>query len=60
MPGAQLLRRYLEYVQDPARAFEREVILPPDGEPESPFEEAVRRALETREHQVDSQVGVSG
>lgn len=59
-PGAQLLRRYLEYVQDPVRAFEREVILTQDAEPESPFEEAVRRALEARGHQVDSQIGVSG
>ena len=59
-PGAQLLRRYLEYAQDPVRAFEREIILTQDAEPESPFEEAVRRALEARGHQVDSQVGVSG
>ncbi len=57
-PGARQLRRYLEYVRDPERAFESEVT--GVGEPESPFEEAVLAALRQRGHRVDAQVGVSG
>ena len=57
-PGARQLRRYLEYVRNPERAFESEVT--GVGEPESPFEEAVLGALRQRGHRVDAQVGVSG
>ena len=57
-PGARQLRRYLEYIRNPERAFESEVT--GVGEPESPFEEAVLAALRQRGHRVDSQVGVSG
>ncbi len=56
--GARQLRRYLEYVRNPAVAFEAEVS--GTGEPESPFEEAVLAALRSRGHRVESQVGVSG
>lgn len=56
--GARQLRRYLEYVRNPALAFEAEVT--GTGEPESPFEEAVLAALRSRGHRVESQVGISG
>ena len=58
--GPRLLRRYLEYLPRPDRAFESRIISDPDAETESPFEDAVRRALEQRGHRVVSQVGVSG
>ena len=57
-PGARQLRRYLEYVRNPERAFESEVTS--TGEPESPFEEAVLAALRSRGHAVEAQIGVSG
>ena len=57
-PGARQLRRYLEYVRNPERAFESEGS--GVGEPESPFEEAVLAALRSRGHVIDAQVGVSG
>ena len=57
-PGARQLRRYLEYVRNPERAFESEVS--GVGEPESPFEEAVLAALRSRGHVIGAQVGVSG
>ena len=57
-PGARQLRRYLEYVRNPERAFESEAT--GTGEPESLFEEAVLAALRSRGHLVDAQVGVSG
>ena len=57
-PGARQLRRYLEYVRNPERAFESEATS--IGEPESPFEEAVLAALRSRGHVVDAQIGVSG
>ena len=57
-PGARQLRRYLEYVRNPERAFEPEATS--TGEPESPFEEAVLVALRSRGHAVDTQIGVSG
>ena len=57
-PGARQLRRYLEYVRNPERAFESEATS--TGEPESPFEEAVLAALRSRGHAVDAQIGVSG
>ncbi len=57
-PGARQLRRYLEYVRNPERAFESETTS--TDEPESPFEEAVLTALRNRGHTVDAQIGVSG
>ena len=59
-PGPRLLRRYLEYAANPAAALETPASAHTDADPESPFEEAVRRALEERGHRVVSQVGVSG
>ena len=56
--GARQLRRYLEYVRNPDQALDAEVT--GTGEPESPFEEAVREVLRSRGHLVESQVGVSG
>ena len=59
-PGARLLRRYLEYVEDPFGYIEGQVTEDPAAESESPFEEAVERALIARGHKVARQVGVSG
>ena len=58
-PGARQLRSYLEYVQDSER-WGLNAGVAGTGEPESPFEEAVRAALRKRGHNVESQVGVSG
>lgn len=58
--GARLLRRYLEYVGNPAQAFEAQVTVDPSPEPESPFEEAVERALVAKGYRVARQVGVAG
>ena len=57
-PGARQLRRYLEYVRNPERAFESGATS--TGEPESPFEEAVLAALRSRGHTVEAQIGASG
>ncbi len=59
-PGARLLRRYLEYVENPLGSIEGQVTEDPAAESESPFEEAVERALVARGHRVARQVGVSG
>lgn len=58
--GAKLLRRYLEFVESPATAFEATRTIDPAAEPESPFEEAVFEALCARGHRVQPQVGVAG
>lgn len=58
--GPRRLRQYLEYVRDPKRAFESGVKTDARAEPESPFEEAVCRALIRRGHDVVPQVGVAG
>jgi very-short-patch-repair endonuclease len=58
--GSRLLRRFLEYVHDPARAFEQVIDVDPASETESPFEEAVYRALTERGHRVSKQVGCFG
>lgn len=58
--GSRLLRRFLEYVQDPQRAFERVIDANPAAEAESPFEEEVYRALTERGHGVAKQVGCFG
>jgi len=54
--GARLLRRYLEFAQN-ARALEGAITTNPDVEAESPFEEAVGRALEQRGYRIRRQVG---
>ena len=58
-PGPRLLRRYLEYISNPERAFEGQVTIDLGAEPESPFELAVEQALTGQGHQVRRQVGVS-
>jgi very-short-patch-repair endonuclease len=58
--GARLLRRYIEYAQDPERAFESVIDADPAAETESPFEEAVFRALVQRGLNVARQVGCFG
>ena len=58
--GARLLRRYLEYAAAPWQAFESQATVDPAAETESPFEEAVERALIARGHRVARQVGIVG
>jgi very-short-patch-repair endonuclease len=55
--GALLLRRYLEYARNGEAAIEGEVSATTGGEAESPFEEAVGRALEERGLRISRQVG---
>ena len=43
--GARLLRRFLEFVANPATAIDGEVVVDAGAEYESPFEEMVGRAL---------------
>ena len=58
--GARLLKRYLEFARSPDTAIEQNLTIDAAAEIDSPFEEAVRRALVARGHRVDVQVGVSG
>ena len=58
--GARLLRRYIEFIENPRGAFEAEQIIDPAAETESPFEDAVIGALRARGHCVQPQVGVAG
>ena len=58
--GARLLRSYLEYAENPARPLAHESIVSPTGEYESPFEEAVGRALEAKGYRIAKQVGAAG
>lgn len=58
--GTRLFRRFLEYAQDPVRAFEQVIDVDPAAESESPFEEAVYRAMTERGHKVSRQVGCFG
>ena len=55
--GAKLLKRYLEYVQSGEASIEGAVSVGGDGEAESPFEEAVGRALVQRGYRIERQVG---
>lgn len=55
--GVRDLKRFLEYAEYGARAFM--AAQPSNGEMESPFEEAVAKALRERGWQVHPQVGVS-
>ncbi len=57
--GALLLKRFLEYVSNPL-TLGFETVADEVGEPESPFEVAVKQALEERGHRVVAQVGVAG
>ncbi len=57
--GALLLKRFLEYVSNPLTLGFKSVA-DEVGEPESPFEVAVKQALEERGHRVVAQVGVAG
>ena len=58
--GPRMLKRYLEYAEAPDRAFEGQVTVDPNAEPDSPFEESVERALLSRGYKVHRQVGVAG
>jgi very-short-patch-repair endonuclease len=58
--GPRLLRRYIEFAQDPQSAFEASTEVDPAAETESPFEEAVYRALVNRGFRVSRQVGCFG
>jgi very-short-patch-repair endonuclease/DNA polymerase III delta prime subunit len=58
--GSRFLRRFLEYAQDPVRAFEKAIDVDRAAETESPFEEAVYRALTERGYRVSKQVGCFG
>ena len=58
--GARLLRRYLEFARSPDTTIEQDLTVNGQAETESPFEEAVLRALVERGHRVDVQVGVAG
>lgn len=58
--GARLLRRFLEYVADPNRAFESEMTVDASAEEDTLFEEWVWQALVSRGYKVERQVGVSG
>jgi very-short-patch-repair endonuclease len=58
--GARLLRRYLEYVEDPSHAVEGQATVDPSASPESPFEEAVERSLVAKGYRVARQVGIAG
>ena len=55
--GAKLLRRYLEFLRGGEGSIEGAVISSPGGEAESPFEDAVGRALEQRGYRIQRQVG---
>jgi superfamily I DNA and/or RNA helicase len=57
--GARLLRRYLEFLRDGAASLESAVTENASGEAESPFEDAVGRALEARGYRIHRQVGCS-
>lgn len=56
--GVAHLRAFIDYAARGPRAILEAVT--DTGEPESPFEESVRRALEARGWQIDAQVGCSG
>jgi very-short-patch-repair endonuclease/DNA polymerase III delta prime subunit len=57
MKGALLLRRYLEFIRLGEAAIEGAVDGAPGGEAESPFEDAVGRALMERGYRIQRQVG---
>lgn len=55
--GAQLLRRYLEFLRSGEASIEGAIDRSAGGEAESPFEEAVGRALTQRGYRIQRQVG---
>lgn len=55
--GARLLRRYLEYLQRGDASFEGAITSGTSGDAESPFEDAVGRALQSRGYAIQRQVG---
>ncbi|MFH1023654.1 MAG: DUF3320 domain-containing protein [Planctomycetota bacterium] len=55
--GARLLRRYLEFLRSGEASIEGVVNSSPGGEAESPFEDAVGRALERLGYRIARQVG---
>lgn len=55
--GAKLLRRYLEFLRGGEGSIEGTVTSSPSGEAESPFEDAVGRALEQRGYRIHRQLG---
>jgi very-short-patch-repair endonuclease len=57
MQGARLLRRYLEFMRSGEASIEGATTARGEGEAESPFEEAVGRALEQRGYKIERQVG---
>ena len=54
--GPRVLKRYLKY----AETGELDIPLPTGAEMDSPFEEAVAKALQSRGYRVEAQVGSSG
>ena len=58
--GAKLLRRYLEYAENPVTALDAAQSINDAAETESDFEHAVLQALTARGHEVKIQVGVAG
>ncbi|MEO5824671.1 MAG: DUF3320 domain-containing protein [Gemmatimonadales bacterium] len=57
MKGALLLRRYLEFIRLGEAAIEGAIDGAPGGDAESPFEDAVGRALIARGYRIQRQVG---
>jgi len=57
MQGAKLLRRYLEFLRSGEASIEGAVDRSAGGEAESPFEDAVGRALTQRGYRIQRQVG---
>ena len=55
--GARLLRCYLEYASKGEASIEGEILPGDETEPESPFEDAVGRALIQRGYRIQRQVG---
>jgi hypothetical protein len=55
--GAKLLRRYLEFLRSGEASIEGAVCQSATGEAESPFEDAVGRALTQRGYRIQRQVG---
>lgn len=55
--GAKLLRRYLEFLRSGEASIEGAVARSAGGEAESPFEDAVGRALTQRGYRIQRQVG---
>jgi hypothetical protein len=55
--GAKLLRRYLEFLRSGEASIEGAVRLSASGDAESPFEDAVGRALTQRGYRIQRQVG---